>query len=383
MASIKPAERAKGTVYVVRVRLPGGKTETKTFPTIKLAENFAARREGEKAHGRLPANMAGARTKFEAYAADWMNTRQLRYRTREGYEDQLKRFINPTFGKTMLARITAQDVRRWHTKLLAADDKAERSHGQTAKSYALMRTILNTAVADGILGANPCQIRGAGVIRTAERPFVEPADVFALADEIGDRFRCLVLLAGFIGLRRGELLGLQRRDVDELHGMVTIERQVVKTGKERLEGAPKSSAGVRARPLPPFLVDELKAHMATFTGAAPESPVFVGYRGEPLSAITLQRAFTSARETVGLEVSLHDLRHSAATVFAWSGATTREIMTHLGHSTSAAAMRYQHAAQSRDDETAQWIEAVAQKAKAEPRKAATPIQRAKSATKRG
>lgn len=375
MASIKEETRKKGTVYVARVRTPGKGTLTQTFAKKADAKKWAAAIEGDKARAKLPANVLDGNRKFGEFATEWMSTRQLRFRTREGYDDLLRRFIKPTFEKVQLAQITPQQVRRWHTKLLAADTKAKRSHGQTAKAYALLRTILNTAVADGILGANPCQIRGAGTVRTNKRPFIEPADVFALAESMGPRYRALILLAGFIGLRRGELLGLRRRDIDPLHAKITIERQAVRTGRNRVEGEPKTDAGIRSRPLPPFLVAELEAHMDAFTGPSPDDPVFVGPQGGPLAAITLQRALKDAREATGVTGTLHDLRHSAATVFAWSGATTQEIMNHLGHSSSAAAMRYQHAANSRDAETAQWIEAVAQRAKDEPTVRATPIRR--------
>jgi len=375
VASIKAAERAKGTVFVARVRTPAGGTLTPTFTKESDAKQWAAGIEGDKARAQLPANVRAGKVRFARYADEWVETRDLRVRTEEGSRDLLNRFILPTFKDHQLNQIDGETVRRWRTKLLKADDKAGRSHGQTPKAYALLRAILNTAVSDGILGFNPCQIRGAGTIATEPRPFAEPATVFALADAIGNRYRCMVLLAGFLGLRRGELLGLRRRDINALQATVTVERQAVKTGADRVEGPPKSRAGQRVRPLPPFLVEELAVHLDQFTGSDPDDVVFTGPRGEALSAITWQRAYKKAKDATGLTVTLHDLRHSAATVFAWSGATTVEIMAHLGHSTPVAAMKYQHAAQSRDEATASWIEAVAQKAKANPRKSPTPMAR--------
>ncbi len=382
VASIKAEERKKGTVYVARVRTPGKGTLTQTFTKWSDADQWAKGIEGDKARAKLPANVRAGKTKFAKYAATWIEDRDLRFRTIEGYNDLLERFILPTFKNHQLNQIDGESVRAWRTKLLKADTKAGRSHNQTAKAYALLRAILNTAVSDGAIGQNPCQIRGAGTIRTEPRPFAEPADVFALANAIDGRFRCMVLLAGFLGLRRGELLGLRRRDVDPLHGEIVVERQVVRTGKNRIEGDPKSAAGHRKRPLPPFLAEELSVHMTLYTDADPDDPLFVGYRGEHLSAITWQRAYKKAKDATGLTVTLHDLRHSAATMFAWSGATTAEIMSHLGHSTPAAAMKYQHAAQSRDEETAAWLEAIATKAKANPRKTPTPIGATKLRQKR-
>lgn len=384
MASIKSAQRDKGEVFVARVRLPGGKVATKTFPGQKEAERWAAIMEGDKARARLPANMTDARTKFGEYAADWMQTRHLRERTAGLYADLLKRFIGPTFDNVMLSRITAQMVRRWHAAMLNDDEREGRTHNQTAKAYRLLRTILGTAVSDGILASNPCQIRGAGLEHAEERPIIEPAEVFALADAIDKRYRVLILVAGFMGLRRGELLALRRKNVDILHRTLTVERQAIKVGANtRVETAPKTKAGTRTRPIPPFLVAEIEAHLAKYTPADKDALVFVGDRGGPLSTSTLSDAWYAARDAAGIErVTLHDLRHASGTFMAWTGATTRELMAHLGHSSSAASMRYQHAATSRAEELAKRLDVLAIAARDEPREAPTPITRAKSATKK-
>ena len=75
-----------------------------------------------------------------------------------------------------------------------------------------------TAAQDDLIPLNPCVIKGAGIEHRAERTPPDTATVMALADAIDPRLRCLVLLAGFSSLRSGELLGLQRRDIDLLHG---------------------------------------------------------------------------------------------------------------------------------------------------------------------
>lgn len=77
-----------------------------------------------------------------------------------------------------------------------------------AKCYRLLRAMLNTAVEDRHLIANPCTIKGAGVEPCEERSIPSVAEVYALADAVAPRYRALVLLAAFGGLRRGELLGL-------------------------------------------------------------------------------------------------------------------------------------------------------------------------------
>ena len=76
-------------------------------------------------------------------------------------------------------------------------------------------------------GRNPCQIPGAGSDRAKERPVASPAEVVALVEAITPRYRAAVLLAAWCGLRRGEVLGLRRDDVDLRAGTVTVRRNRV------------------------------------------------------------------------------------------------------------------------------------------------------------
>ena len=86
--------------------------------------------------------------------------------------------------------------------------------------------------------------------------------------------------------------------------------------------------------------------------------MFVGERGGPLGPVSLQTCFDETRVATGLtQFTLHDLRHAAGTMAAWTGATTKELMARLGHSTQDASLRYQHAARTRDAEIAAKLDA--------------------------
>ena len=162
-----------------------------------------------------------------------------------------------------LAQITTVVVRSWHAR------QAKERPLVAAKSYRLLRTILNTAAADGLIVANPCTIKGAGTERTAERRIPTVETVYAIADEAGDRYRALVLTAALAGLRLGELSALTRRHVDLVHRTITVEIQAQQVaGRGRVLGPPKSKAGVRTVAVPSALADVLDAHLATFVGRA-------------------------------------------------------------------------------------------------------------------
>ena len=142
---------------------------------------------------------------------------------------------------------------------------------------------MNTAVSDELISRNPCTIRGAGMERARERPMLDTATVLALADAIEPRLRCLILLGGFGGLRTGELLGLQRRDVDPLHGTVMVVRQAHEiTGPGRVLTPPKSDAGRRTVSLPAFVLKTLEAHLRDNVGVGVDAWVFTRPSGLPL-----------------------------------------------------------------------------------------------------
>jgi len=181
-----------------------------------------------------------------------------------------------------------------------------------------LRAMKQTAEEDELIRSNPCHIRGAGQEHHAERPLIETAMVLDLADAIGERYRALVLAAGFGGLRTGESLGLRRLDVDLLHSTVSVVQQAQEiTGMGRIIVAPKSEAGRRVISIPAVVVDAFAEHLDRFTDAAPDAPVFTSPRGGPLRRASLSDAWREAVRSTGAPegLRLHDLRHDAATQF--------------------------------------------------------------------
>jgi integrase len=177
---------------------------------------------------------------------------------------------------------------------------------------------------------------------------------------IEPRYRALVLLAGTGGLRLGELLGLRRQHVDLDASTVRVEEQAthLMTG-ERLTGPPKSAAGKRTVALPAIAVKALNSHLDAYTSVEEDALVFTDAEGGPLPKAVLYKAWGTARATAGLEhVTIHDLRHASATLAAWTGASTKDLMARLGHASPRAALRYQHAAESRDREIASRLDDV-------------------------
>ncbi|WP_308290418.1 tyrosine-type recombinase/integrase [Streptomyces meridianus] len=235
------------------------------------------------------------------------------------------------------------------------------------KAYQILRAILNTAVDDGLIQRNPCRIKGAGTTKTAERPFLDIGEVFALADAVPGRYRVLILLAAFTGLRFGELAALQRCDVDLERRTVAVRRSQAETRSTGLlVKTPKSAAGIRTVSFPSSLTNELAAHIAEFAEPGRTGLVFVGPRGGSLRRNNFRRLWTKAVKATGLgDVHFHDLRHTGNTLAATGGATTRELMQRMGHSSVRAALIYQHLVNGRDRAIADHVDEQIRRAQGE------------------
>jgi integrase len=298
-----------------------------------------------------------SRTTFAAWAERWwtLSKPTLRPKTQDSYRWVLDSYLVPAFGTTPLSAIDKLAVRSWLSELHAAGHPGQAT---IAKAYRVLRRILGAAVEAGYLLRSPCTIKGAGTERTATLRVPTVAEVTKLADTIDERYRVMVLVAAFGALRWGELVGLRRYCVDVEHATVQVVQQVTELKGHLHPGPPKSDAGQRTVALPRFVARELGEHLRRFAGPGPTGLVFPAPQGGYLRSSNFHREiWRPARIRAGLRhVRFHDLRHAAATFAAQTGATTKELMVRIGHSTPAAALRYQHAQTERDQAIAAKLE---------------------------
>ena len=300
---------------------------------------------------------------FGDYANEWLSQRtDLRPLSRDQYASLIANHLGPAFGDMELARISTGQVRAWYGLTSA------RRPGAATSAYRLLRAIFNTAVTDELVSKNPCRIRGAGTDRSQEREIPTVAQVEALMVAMPAKLRAAVVLAAWGTLRRGEVLGLRRCDVDVAAETVRVERSL---GERRngavIVGPPKSSSGARTVHMPSSAMVLLEEHLRSFVGPDPNDPLFVGRTGLPQRPQGLEEAWRNAREEVGLhELRFHDLRHFAGTMAANAGASTKEVMARGGWSSPQMALRYEHATQERDRSIAQALELLSQSTQETP-----------------
>jgi integrase len=309
-----------------------------TFRTMRDAEAYLSTVRADMERGTWVNPLAG-RVTLREYSTRWLEQRpDLRARTAELYEGELRLHILPVLGDLELAKITPTKVRNWHVGMLKAGKPGPTT---VAKCYRLLHAILSTAVTDELLMRNPCVIKGAGQEKTPERPIASIPQVFEIADTIEPRFRAMVLVGAFVGLRLGEMLALTRERIDLLHGRIKVveQYQELKDGTHVL-GPPKSDAGVRTVAIPAMLKPELEAHLATYAAAGKKGLIFCGPNGQPLRRATWYSAWRRTMAALGIEgMKPHDLRHTGNTLAAMTGASTKELMARFGQSTSRAAAR--------------------------------------------
>ncbi|MFF3610752.1 tyrosine-type recombinase/integrase [Streptomyces sp. NPDC002580] len=129
----------------------------------------------------------------------------------------------------------------------------------------------------------------------------------------------------------------------------------------------KSAAGVRTVAFPASLVPELAHHLAEHAEAGRTGLVFVGARGGVLQRNNFRRIWLRTLASTGLgDVHFHDLRHTGNTLAATGGATTRELMQRMGHSSVRAALVYQHLVNGRDHEIADYVDGQIKRVKRPP-----------------
>jgi integrase len=323
-----------------------------TFETRGDASAFLSLMQSKIIQGKwkpVPENVGREALTFAAYANPWLADRDLKPRTRALYRGLLDRRILPALGSKPVPSLTPADIRGWHAGQ-PADQPTARAH-----AYALLRTILSSAVLDGLLPANPCHIRGAS--GTTRRHRIEPASMPQLEvilDNMPEQYRLMILLASWCALRFGELTELRRGDLDLSHTRVKVTRGVTWIDGKPTIGAPKSTAGICDVGIPPHLVPAVRRHLQDHVGWGKDTLLFSTANGEQIGrGGAFQKHWERARKAAGRDdLRFHDLRHTGAVMAAQSGATIAELMGRLGHTTPAMAIRYQHVAEGRDDEIA-------------------------------
>ena len=225
---------------------------------------------------------------------------------------------------------------------------------QLAKAYSFMRAIFNVALEDGLIDSNPCRIKGAGQPRHPERPIASLEQLAALANEVPERYRLAVYLGAFTSIRSSEMFGLQRKHINPLKKIVTIEHQLTKYAKDpHMFVETKTESSKRSVFIPSELMSEIEKHLNQFvTDPSADALIFTTSNGNPLFQ-GRRSWFVTAKRRLNLDhLVFHDLRHTGQSLAHANGASMKDLQRRAGQATARAAQMYLHGSPEQDEKVA-------------------------------
>lgn len=371
------AMNGKGLRYRVRYRNPQGKSRTKSFAKASDAKNFLATVETSKLTGSY-VDPGRAKVTVGSVADQWLAGKiGLKPTTRARYEVALKVHVRPQWGRTSLDRIEHSAVQTW----LAELSQSGQSGASVRKSYGVLSSILDLAVRDKRLPANPARGVDLPALNQSRRKYLSAVQVFELADAAAtpvDRgywlatdpafgqYRLAVFVMAYCGLRWSELAALKVSSVDILRRRLEVAEAVTEINGGRVTwGTPKSHER-RSVPIPRFLSEDLAIHLA---GKTAGDLVFSAPEGGVMRNRNARRAWFD-RAAVAIDepgLTPHELRHTAASLAVSAGANIKAVQRMLGHASAALTLDvYADLFEDDLDEVAERLDVVARAASVSP-----------------
>lgn len=338
-------KRKNGT-YLAQVSIES-KRLSKTFRTRKEAQEWIVTTMGQVNMGLTLSN---AKITVEELLNTWLNIKQ--GKTRPASDYQYRRmsgaYIIPHLGDHKINELSAAKIQEFYTLL--------ESQGIGASTIKLCHIILHGlfkyAQRLGITAQNWAALVECPKPKKKELNVWNESQVnqFLVAVE-GDPF---YRMAFSTGMRRGELLGLQWKDLDWDNGMIKVSRQVYNpSGGGFIFQPPKTERGRRAIRLGPGLLDSLRHHynymipkMIAIVG--PDSwkdhdLIFPSRYGVPQVGSTITKGFKRLIEKFGLsEIRFHDIRHTTASIMLLHGEPPVRVAGVMGHSVQVLLNTYSH-----------------------------------------
>ncbi|MGP4083308.1 tyrosine-type recombinase/integrase [Streptomyces sp. KR55] len=263
------------------------------------------------------------------------------------YEMHVRLYLVPFLGSRRLESLTTANVRR-----MISEVTAQASAATAKEAHRVLRTALTAACREELISRNVVQLVPAPRVEPRElRPWSLDETLTFLETARTDPLYPAFVLAVALGLRRGEILGLQWRDVDLDRRTLTVRTTLHRGGKELYLDTTKNRRA-RVIPVPLMCVAPLRwqrlrqAERKAAAGADwhESDHVFTTRSGRPVEPRNLYRSFLRIASSAGLpQVRLHDTRHGCASLLFAAGVAPRTVMEILGHSQIAVTMNvYTH-----------------------------------------
>jgi integrase len=335
-----------------------GKRIRKTFPTLAAARSWRADAQVSVRKGTLRAPTR--QTLCEAAGAWLTGARNGTIRNRSGdrfkpstlrgYESALRLHLLPTLGGLRLSDLERNDLQ----------DLVDRMLGQGADPSTIrnalmpLRAICGRAVSRADIAVNPTGGLRLPAVRGCRDRIATPTEAAALLDALPLLDRPLWATALYAGLRLGELQALRWEDLDLAAGVIRVERSWdPRVGPIE----PKSRSGRRAVPIAAVLRDYLVEHR--MRAKNPEGLVFARADCRPPDPSTVNARARRAWDSAGVDrITLHEARHTFASLMIAAGVNVKALSTYMGHSSITITLdRYGHLMPGNETEAAGLLDA--------------------------
>lgn len=330
MATIEPYQTKSGRRWRVRYRKPDhSQTDKRGFTTKRDAALFAATVETRKAEGAYIDPTAG-RVTIGDLGTKWLARQtHLKHSTLTAVKGAWRTHVEPSWGGVAVSTVARTDLADWVAEL-----SGRRSATVVLRAHGIIRGILQDAVDDGRIPKNPA-VALPNLPRKGRKPhvYLTHQQVEALARE-ASQYGTVILVACYLGLRWGEIMGLRVRDVNLAGRRLMVEQNAVRVGSKIHVGTPKSHER-RTVPLPRFLAPLIED---ACTDKLPDALLFTGPDGGFLPRAKKQVGwFRIALEGAGVDPAMtpHDMRHTAASLAVQAGAHVKAVQRMLGHASAA------------------------------------------------
>jgi len=264
---------------------------------------------------------------------------RVRPTTQHARIDFVRRLIIAEIGHIKLTNLKPQHV----LQMLSQLEAKNKGKYTQKRAKQLLSTALKDAMKLEIIHRNVAMLVDTPKHTHKERKVWDKSQIqqfLTHTKKINHKYYPLFELLFYYGLRRGEVLGLRWQDIDFEKNEIHIRQTLAEVGHTIVFGEPKTRAGIRNLPLLSNVRETLLRHQAAEPEYA-DDLLFHGREGNPVYPHSLLKTFRRLCQQAGLpKISLHEIRHTVATLMKDSNVSPTDAQHILGHSDIAITLQF-------------------------------------------
>lgn len=336
MASVR--KRGKAENYEVRWHIGSGQYGSESgFTNRREALRFGQEQEVKARRNKTTRVSERNKTLYEYVRDNWAKTLDVKRQTREDYQRALNTVILPVLGPIKLKDLKRTEIEAWKVSLkkIGPNGKRGLSDNTVNKHTHLLGAIIKMAIDDGYIDKNPMPIRRGKKRVTSKRKIAPytPNTVTRIADAFPAKWRILIWIMYYTGLRPSEALGLTYDRLDFKAGTITVDRQISRYSDEVFSDTLKTYASYRVIGFPKVLQKLISEHLSKF-GEGPEGLILQNRSGKIWRYKDAAAMFREVLTSIGIRVDgegLHNLRHTFVSNAIRRGVSAKRIQVWVGH----------------------------------------------------